>query len=124
MDFTFTIQGALPGLNEIIGAINKHRYAGAEQKKKEQKRCSWSIVAGRVPTFSVPVIFTFRWIEKDLRRDPDNICAGTKFILDALVEMKKIPRDSRRWVKGIFHEFPEPDKQNPRIEITIKEFMK
>jgi Holliday junction resolvase RusA-like endonuclease len=63
----------------------------------------------------------FRWIEKDLRRDPDNICAGAKFVMDALVELGRIPGDTRRWVKGISHEFPDPDAKNPRIEITITE---
>lgn len=43
--------------------------------------------------------------------------------MDALVELGRIPNDSRRYIKGITHLFPEPDKDNPRIEITLTEVL-
>lgn len=116
----FIVQGALPGLNEIVNVARFNRFAGASQKKKETKRCALSVIAGGVSTFDGPVTVTFVWFEKDLRRDPDNICAGAKFILDALVELGRIPGDSRRWIKGISHYFPPPDKKAPRIEVELK----
>lgn len=117
----FTVTGKLSGLNEIVAAARCNRFAGASQKKKETNRCQWAIIAGEVPTFSTPVRLRFKWIEADLRRDPDNLCAGAKFCLDALVELKRIPNDTRRWVKAIEHVFPNPDKTNPRIEVQIEE---
>lgn len=117
----FTVSGTLAGLNEIIGVARYNRFAGASQKKKEMQRCQWAVIAGNVPNYTGPVVLHFKWIEKDLRRDPDNICAGTKFILDALVELKRIPDDSRKWILGITHEFPAPDKANPRVEITLND---
>lgn len=117
----FIVQGTLPGLNELFGASNHNRFSGAAMKKKETKRCELAILAGKVPTFTVPVRVLFVWVEKDLRRDPDNVCVGAKFVLDALVQLKRIPNDSRRWIKGIVHEFPEPDKGNPRVEIVVQE---
>lgn len=117
----FTIQGRLSGLNEIINASRGNRYAGANQKKKETARCQWAVIANAVPTFVAPVRINFRWFEKDLRRDPDNICAGAKFVLDALVELNRIPNDSRKWIKGITHDFPDPNKNDPRVEVQIEE---
>ena len=120
----FVIEGRLPGLNEIIQTARYNRYAGASQKKKETDRCKWAIIAGSVPHFRNPVEVSFTWFEKCLRRDPDNISGGgTKFILDALVELGRIPNDTRRWIKGINHSFPEPDKENPRVEVSIKEIL-
>ena len=121
MEGRFTISGRLSGLNEIVNIARYNRFAGASQKKKETQRCQWAIIAGRVPTYQNPVVIKFVWIEKDLRRDPDNICAGAKFVLDALVELGRIPNDTRKWIKGITHEFPEPDKKNPRVEVSIFE---
>lgn len=121
MKGTFTLSGRLPGLNEIVNEARYNRYAGARQKKKETQRCQWAIISGAVPIFKNPVVVIFKWIEKDLRRDPDNICAGQKFLMDSLVELGRIPNDTRRWVKSLLHEFPDPDKKNPRIEVTIIE---
>lgn len=117
----FTVSGGLPGLNDIVGVARSNRFASASQKKKETQRCQWAVISGQVPTYTGPVLIAFKWIEKDLRRDPDNICAGAKFILDALVELGRIPNDNQKWVKGITHEFPPPDKANPRVEITLND---
>lgn len=121
MKGSFTITGRLPGLNEIVGANRSNRYAGASQKKKETQRCQWAIIAGGVPAFKSPVMVSVVWTERDLRRDPDNICAGIKFIMDSLVELGKIPNDTREWIKGISHEFAAPSRDNPKIEVTIEE---
>lgn len=124
MQGKFTISGSLAGLNEIIQTARYNRFAGASQKKKETKKCQWAIIAAgaSVPSFQSPVCVSFRWFERDLKRDPDNVCVGAKFALDALVELGRIPDDSRRWVKGISHDFPDPDKKNPRIEVEITEW--
>lgn len=115
----FSIAGTLPGLNEIIDLARRNRFMAAKQKKKETARCQWAILAGSVPEFSVPVEICFTWHEPSYRRDPDNVCAGAKFILDALVKLRKIPEDSRRWVKEIRHVFPDPDRAHPRIEVEL-----
>jgi len=63
---------------------------------------------------------TCTWITKDLRKDPDNVSAGVKFILDGLVQAGILPDDRRKQINSIKHEFGV-DKQNPRVEIVIKE---
>ena len=121
MKQTFEIPGPLPGLNEIIGAINRHRFVGAKLKKETTERCAWWIKSQRLPEFLKPVSISFFWHEKDKRRDLDNITAGAKFILDALVVTGRLQNDTRRWIKSISHAFPEPDKNNPRVKVLIEE---
>ena len=56
-----------------------------------------------------------------MRRDVDNIAFAHKFILDGLVSAGVLEGDSRKYVIGLQDEFPEPDPDNPRVEITITE---
>jgi Holliday junction resolvase RusA-like endonuclease len=116
---TFTILGRLPGLNEVVNAARTHRMVGAKQKKHATSNCAWSIITQRVPIFNTPVNVSFTWFEKDGRRDVDNITVGAKFILDALVATGRIKNDGRKYVRSVNHSFPEPDKKNPRILVTL-----
>ena len=114
----FEIPGRLPGMNEIVNAARHNRFAGAKQKRDETERCAlWAMP---LKPFNEPVRLSIRWIEPNMRRDVDNISGGIKFILDGLVTAGKLPDDSRKWVKGIAHEFPESDSKNPRIEISLE----
>jgi len=117
---TYVIQGRLAGANEVISAMNAHRYAGSTLKKKETVRCAMAAIAGSVPRFKKPVILHFRWIEPNHKRDLDNIRYGAKFILDGLRECGKLPNDGWGWVTGMSDEWAV-DKEKPRIEITIVE---
>ena len=78
----------------------------------------WQIA--RLPRLTKPVKIAFRWIEPNARRDIDNCAFGKKFILDALQEAGKLPNDNRNYVRGFSDEFAV-DKNDPRIELTIKE---
>lgn len=61
----------------------------------------------------------YRWIERDRRRDKDNIAAfGRKVIQDALVRMKALRNDGWNNIEGFSDEFAV-DKKKPRIEVTI-----
>ena len=67
------------------------------------------------------VAVRFCWVERDRRRDLDNICAfGTKVILDSLQKEGIIAGDGWRNIKGITHDF-FIDREKPRIEVIIKE---
>lgn len=78
------------------------------------------IRAGRVPGFKTKVKISIRWIEKNHRRDFDNIENGAKVILDALRACEIIVNDSQKWLAPIHH-VHEVDPANPRIEVTIHE---
>ena len=120
MEFRFVIPGRLPGLNEIIYAARSHWSKGSKQKKEVTRLCAQYVLASRVPVFKKPIAVSFSWFEKDLRRDIDNISAGSKFILDALVETGRLKGDGRKWVKFISHEFPDPEPENPRVVVGIR----
>ncbi len=121
MKARFTVQSRLPGLNEIIGANRGNRFGGAAHKKKFTKLCAQYVISDKVPTFDKPVKVTFFWCEKDKRRDIDNIQAGSKFIVDALVELERLPDDSQKWVKSVSHKMLEPERETPHVIVEIQE---
>ena len=116
----FEIPGRLPGLNEIIDAAKqgKGKYQPYSIMKEEHtSMITW--IAKMLPKYErVELIIT--WYEPDRRRDPDNIMAGQKFILDALVQAGVIPNDNQRYIAGITHRF-EIDPVRPRVEVEIAE---
>ena len=118
MKQTFTIPGRLPGLNEIIAANRSNRYLGAKQKRETQHLVAAYAMSLRAT--SHPVTVAIEWYEPTRRRDTDNITAGAKFILDALVEIGKLPNDSQAYVTGITHTV-HVDKADPRIVVTLEE---
>ena len=60
----------------------------------------------------------FRWIEKDKRRDKDNISFAKKFILDALQEADILRNDGWGEIIGFSDTFAV-DKANPRVEVYL-----
>ena len=116
----FSIEGRLPGLNEMIEAAKSHFGAYASMKQTYTDMVAW--LAKKLPTYKrVDLVIT--WHEPDQRRDPDNIMAGQKFILDGLVAAGTIPNDSQKYVRGIMHRF-EVDRQTPRVEVEIVDIEK
>lgn len=114
----FWMPGRLDGMNDTM-ALPKSRYKQHHRRKMiKYLICQW-IVARRVPEFKVPVMIHINWIERDRRRDRDNIRSGAKFILDALVKTRRIVNDSQRWVTELTDSYGI-DKINPRIEVTIE----
>lgn len=116
-----TIHGTLPGLNEIIAATNRHRYVGSTVKKLHTRAVFALARNVQAPALEGPVDVVFDWIEPNRRRDPDNIRAGAKFVLDGLVTAGVLGNDSRRWIRSIGDRYPEPDPVNPRVVVTLQE---
>lgn len=116
MTYRIVIPGRLPGLNEIIEANRKNRFAGANQKKQVQKRIK--ICARGLPALTEPVKLEYLWVEPSRRRDWDNIMAGQKFVQDALVDAGKLTNDGWANIIAVRHEFAV-DKENPRVEVAI-----
>lgn len=116
------IPGRLPGLNEYTAACRTHPQAGAKMKKEAEEKVISCIIEQRLQglTASFPVEIEFDWIEKDRRRDPDNISGfGRKVILDALVKTGVIQDDSGKYIKG-FKDCFDVYPLYPRIEVFIK----
>lgn len=65
-----------------------------------------------------PTSFSFRFYERDKKRDPDGFCsAGVKWILDALVTSKILPDDGWKWVSGIALSWEVAEK--PGVLVTM-----
>lgn len=116
----FEIPGRLPGLNDIVAAAKEHFGSYAKMKERYTTEIAW--LAKKLPSYE-KVALVITWYEPDHRRDPDNIMAGQKFILDALVTAKVIPDDSQKHIQGISHRF-KVDKLNPRVEVEIIDALK
>jgi len=116
---TFIIHGRLPGLNEIIDACRSNRYEAASQKRATEADVAWAIRAFSLKPVTGSVWVTCRWYEATSRRDPDNVFAGVKFILDALVTAGVLEGDGQRHIAGITHELAH-DRLHPRVEVTLE----
>ncbi len=115
----YTIQGRLPTLNDYIDACNSSRYAGNNLKQWWENYISAYLRP--LQRILKPVEITYKWYEPNRRRDPSNISGGgRKFIEDALVKRGILRGDGWRDMAGFSDEF-YIDKDNPRIEIDIKE---
>lgn len=119
MTFTFIIEGRLESLNQTL-KIPKYRFAQSFRRQQMKRRVMQWIQYVGVPKFDKPVRIHFVWIEQDRRRDRDNIRAGAKIILDALVKLDRIRNDSQKWLLEITDSY-DVDKHNPRIQVTISD---
>lgn len=116
-----TIPFTLPGLNEYINAERTSRYKAAELKHRCETSVSLAIKQQLRRPLKEPVYMEYRWIERDKRRDKDNICAyGRKIIQDTLVKSKLLKNDGWANIAGFSDNFAV-DKTRPRIEVTIYE---
>lgn len=124
MGSVLVIRTRFPSLNEMIAQAKNHWSAYAKQKRRHTDRVALEARAARLPRVKGPVIVCIAWIEPDARRDLDNVAAGgQKSVLDGLVQAGVLPNDTRRWVRGIEHHFPPPDKTDPRIEIELQSWI-
>ena len=118
---SLTIYGRLTGLNEHIKSINANRYEGNKLKQKNE-----ALIMGYIMeqlqgvSFNGTVHITYKWYEKNMRRDLDNIAFAKKYIQDALVKSGVLANDGWKFINGFTDEF-YIDKDNPRVEVIIRE---
>ena len=60
----------------------------------------------------------FEWHERTKKRDADNIASAKKFILDALVNMRVLPDDSRKYVKGFYDTIIDDKTDFVKVELV------
>lgn len=89
----------LPSINEYIAAckIQKGKWNKGNQMKQDYQKEMIPFFKD-IPEYTEAVKIDFTWVEKNRKRDLDNICWAKKFILDALVQAGKIPDDSQTYV--------------------------
>ena len=113
------IPGTLPGLNEMISDARTNRMRSASQKKTYTELVMWCVKKAKLPAMN-RINICITWYEKNKKRDPDNVQAGIKFILDGLKEAGVIINDGWKQIGPITHEM-QVDKNNPRVEVEITE---
>ncbi len=122
MTYKIVIPGELPDLNTIIAESKKGR--GKWQPYNEMKQEYTNIVAwiakSEIKKQLEKIDLEITWICPNRRKDKDNIMAGTKFILDGLVQANVIENDGWKQIGDISHKF-KVDKHEPRIEVKIRE---
>lgn len=117
----FVIPLTFPGLNDYINAERSHRQKAAKMKKQYQDAVMLCIRHQIPNRFDGPVYMYYTWVEKDRRRDKDNIAAfGRKVIQDALVKAGVLKNDGWANIVGFLDTF-EVDKKRPRVEVEIVE---
>lgn len=119
----FKIDAQLPSLNEYTRACRSHWSKGNEFKKSIEALIGYSIKSavakGKLHPVDTPVEVHIYWHEKTKRRDVDNIQSAQKFILDALQHHKIIKNDNRRYVRQVYHEVIDDEKDF--VIVTLKE---
>ena len=122
MEYLLTIPGKLNNLNDYIAAERSNRYRGAKMKADNGNAVSLAVMqCMKGVRIRRPVFMEYTWVEPDRRRDLDNISSfGRKVIQDALVEAGVLEDDGWKHVAGFSDRF-RVDKENPRIEVKIRE---
>lgn len=123
MTYTLIIPGALPGLNEYIRAERgtKGKQKAATMKRKTENAIIKAI-KNQLPEVNLlgGVVIHYTWVEKNKRRDKDNVAFAKKFIQDALVKTGVIPNDGWENIRDFTDSFAL-DPKNPRVEVKIEE---
>ena len=111
----------LPGLNAYIEAERQHRQKAAKMKREWQSHVFMILRRQLRRPLREPVTMRYLWVEKDRRRDKDNISSfGRKVIQDALVQGRYLRNDGWNNIVRFSDDFTV-DKARPRIVIEIKE---
>lgn len=80
----------------------------AEIKRDFTGRVATICAASGARCMSGPVALEFDWHEADRHRDPDNIAAASKFIIDGMVNAHVLAGDNHRSVTRLVHRFVYP----------------
>ena len=95
---------------------------GGKFKSDVEEVIGWSIrralATKTLHKTSGAVIVKFEWHEKTKKRDADNIAFAKKFILDALVSMRVLPNDSRKYVKGFYDTIIDDKEDFVKVELV------
>lgn len=117
----FFISGRFPGLNEIIAEAKSHPMRYATKKREWTNIVIMTALQHKIKTVRKANIHLM-WLEPNCRRDPDNIQAGIKFILDGLVLAGVLKNDGWHQIGSLSHSF-EISKDRPGVWVDINEIL-
>lgn len=121
----FTIYNKFPTCNEYIDACRTSVYKGAALKKKHTDLTAvftrdW-LEKKRISQFNNKINIEVTWIEKNRKRDPDNVYFGIKFVLDGLVKGGLLPNDTQEYIGKISHEILVEKNSQYGVILIFKE---
>ena len=122
MTQSFFIPHCLPGLNELIKAakVRQGKWSAYADMKESYGQYIQTYIR-KAKLKPMPRAFIqFEWCEKNMKRDPDNVAAGKKFVNDALVNAGILPGDGWAHITGFSEKFLV-DKANPGVNVTLVE---
>lgn len=97
---------SLPGLNEYIAACRENPKKGGAMKRKWDNAVAMAIRHQIKRPLREPVVMDYVWVERDRRRDKDNICGfGRKVIQDAFVQVHALRNDGWANIKNFSDDF-------------------
>lgn len=108
-----------PGLTEIISSSKDHPMKYSAMKKSYTDICAAEFRLKSPAKNLAAVFLTFHWIEPNRKRDPDNIAAAKKFIIDGMVRAEIIGNDGWKHVYGFTDRWSMADK--PGVMVTVEE---
>ena len=105
-------------LNEYINAERRNRYAAAKIKKQETFAAAVAVsnAMKQGVAFDWPCVLKFTWHVKNRKKDPDNVAATKKFILDGMQKAEFLPNDSMKYITGFVDVFVVDGKEIVEIE--------
>ncbi len=122
---TVELPFGLPGLNDILRAAGtvynsstkKRTTAYSVMKKKFNRLIKEELlIQGCIPAIPHKRIWVAAtWIENKRSRDPDNVRAGIKFVLDAMVDARVIEDDELVNISSITDTFEQSEKRGVRV---------
>ena len=117
----------LPSLNDLLASARSHKgkwQAYNDQKNMLEFTIGVEIRRAHLKPMPNGAHLTFIWIEKNRKRDKDNVAAGgTKLICDALVRKGILPTDGWKGLLTLTHQFLIVDpslKEVPGVEVVLR----
>jgi hypothetical protein len=120
MKQAFALWYRFPNMNDYTNACRSHWSKGAEDKKTWTDTVVWEAKAAKLKPMERAHI-SFTWIEKNMKRDPDNISAAKKFILDGLQAAGVLPGDGWKCIIGLADEFKKGDRYGVVVVLDDQE---
>ena len=108
---SFFLDFPLPTMNEMIRTARGNRYAAAAQKKKYTNLVAEEIMVQTDRPQYEAISIDLTWIEIRKKRDPDNVFAAVKFILDGIKTAGIIDDDDRDHVASITNRITVSDSR-------------
>ena len=107
-----------PTLNDQINAARRNKFASASIKEKETNRIAFE--SKGLPKFKGKIWVDYLFTVKNFGRDPDNIEASKKYLMDGLVKSGVISKDSLMIIEPVIVERFEKGKVD-MVSITISD---